>query len=34
METKKVIAISELAKAFEEFEKRINECVEKILEEQ
>lgn len=34
METKKVIAICELAKHFEEFEKRINECVEKILEEQ
>lgn len=34
LETKKVIAISELAKVFEEFEKRINDCVEKILEEQ
>ena len=34
LETKKVIAICELAKAFEEFEKRINDCVEKILEEQ
>lgn len=34
LETKKVIAICELAKVFEEFEKRINDCVEKILEEQ
>jgi hypothetical protein len=34
LETKKVIAICELANAFENFEKRINDCVEKILEEQ
>lgn len=34
METKKVIVICELAKIFEEFEKRINDCIKKILEEQ
>ena len=33
-ETKKVVAVCEIAKAFEEFEKEINNCIEEILEEQ